>query len=381
MPGRQVLFGRPTEGQPSLATLRHELFIRQFPVEARVSGSANKMVERRTLDPMPAIELRLFKQVDDESDTTEKRKPHFCLGSMIVSVPVDQLTGHTLFAELVGAESEDRIEYLQDGATEVLCGVSMSSLFRGPDEDEGPTLFFAFPNLCVRATGRYRLRFTLSLFGPTAYSTKIAVYSPPFRILAACKYQGVHTSFGVTQRFELDLTWNTATDSTHLTSSLRKNGARVRVRKNARGAKPSHRTTADSGDSPASSTCTLKTRPSKTPVRTLAAHPPLPGPLPILHAPQPRHPSCDVVALLSMGTMDQGHSHRALSAWSSASESLVLQQQNGASVSPFGVGAGEVGFDDEAEEQPIVFDPFLADWYSDDMHILLDDNADFGCEY
>jgi hypothetical protein len=58
---------------------------------------------------------------------------------------------------------------VQDGKTNALCGAFISSLFPVPDpatENQRSTLFFVFPDLGVRATGCFRLRFTLSLLGP-----------------------------------------------------------------------------------------------------------------------------------------------------------------------------------------------------------------------
>ncbi|KAJ7879541.1 hypothetical protein B0H14DRAFT_3434977 [Mycena olivaceomarginata] len=159
-------------------------------------------IERRTLDPLPAVELKFYEPA--EGDGAEK----------IVEVPLDQLTGHALFAELVDADSNAKIEYLPDGKTEALCGLAMSSLFRIPDEDKRPRFFFAFPELGVRATGEFKFRFSLSLFSS-----------------AGC-------------------------NATPLTEALNKfGGARARIRKKATGANPRNRT--DVCESPSTTFVTI----------------------------------------------------------------------------------------------------------------------------
>ncbi|KAJ6498749.1 velvet factor-domain-containing protein [Mycena sanguinolenta] len=330
MPGH-LLGQTRTELQFNPASLRHQLVVRQFPLEARASGSVKKSLERRTLDPMPAVELMLFQQLDDE---TEKR----------------ELTGYALFAELIDPESGNKIEYLRDGATEVLCGVSISSLYRGPDE----TLFFPFPNLGVRATGRFRIRFTLSCFGRLDCSN-LTVCSPPFKMLTASKYRGT-------------------SNATELTLALAKNGALARVRKNARGARPNHRSSEGlRGDDPLStdvSTVDLapdrirSTKPEPSPSKMPMVFSPPPQLL-TLHAPKPRYPSHgEVVAALLTNTMEHVHS--------------PCLDAAGSPFSPMEASEiGEVGFTEDvwATQQPHVFDTFLADWYSDCMHMVVDDEA------
>jgi hypothetical protein len=59
-------------------------------------------------------------------------------------------------------------------------GVFLSSLFRvfpiTDPESKKPTLYFAFPDLAVRAIGEFRLRFTLSFLG-REYGRCITPYS------------------------------------------------------------------------------------------------------------------------------------------------------------------------------------------------------------
>ncbi|KAJ7354600.1 velvet factor-domain-containing protein [Mycena albidolilacea] len=330
----------------SPANLRHELLIRQMPVEARASAKGTH--ERRTLDPLPAVELKFYEPA--EGDAEEK----------IVEVPLDQLTGHALFAELVDAESNAKIEYLPDGKTEALCGLAMSSLFRIPDEDERPAFFFAFPELGVRATGKFKFRFSLSLFSSAGCSTQMAVYSDPFKVVTAASYGGVH-------------------NATPLTEALNKfGGARARIRKKATGANPRNRT--DVCESPSTtfvpstsrtsaraprSTKRGRTRRSECSPRRL---------LPPVYAPQPRH-----LLLSSRGALAAHLMRTAESGGSSASacpevagpfefqHSVLPLDLN--TFAPDAVVPGETW----AAAQPGAFD-FLADWFSDGMvPVILDD--------
>ncbi|KAJ7028534.1 velvet factor [Mycena alexandri] len=151
------MLSHPTIPKQLPECLLHELVIRQMPVEARTSSKRNQGA--RVLDPLPAIELRFFEPV--EGGGPDRR----------VDVALHQrLTGYMLQAALVNTETDEEVEFLAaglDGKTRALCGVFLSSLFPVTDPDSGtPTLFFAFPDLAVRATGEFRLRFTLSIMGP-----------------------------------------------------------------------------------------------------------------------------------------------------------------------------------------------------------------------
>ncbi|KAF8200039.1 velvet factor-domain-containing protein [Mycena galopus ATCC 62051] len=338
-----------TEPQPSPATLRHELVIRQFPSEARASIKTRH--ERRPLDPIPAVELRFFEHADSEDDATEKK----------VTVPMDQLTGYTLFAQLVDAESEKKIEYVRDGTTEALCGISISSLFRGPNEDGRSTLFFAFPNLGVCATGKFRLLFTLSLFGPKGCSTPMAVYSAPFKVVTAANYCGVQ-------------------NASPLTTALALSGARARVRSKARGANPRQRTADDAPS--VSAISSDKSRPLKRGRRSTGRVQPTPLPL-LLHAPQPRYPLNGALTALLAHTTSQrvSSASSAVSAWLSTEGNSFQAQESGSS--PFAVEEvefwdGVMPLDDSEAwfaAQPTEFDPFLADWYSDSVHMSADNEG------
>ncbi|KAJ7162172.1 velvet factor-domain-containing protein [Mycena filopes] len=187
-------------------SLRHELIIRQMPFQARMS--AMKGQERRVLDPVPAIELQLY---DDN-----KRQVEVLLH--------EGLTGYMMTATLVDATTQNEIENVGKRAkTPALCGVFLSAIFpvRYPDS-EATTLFFAFPDLAIRALGKFRLRFTLSVIGPDGCPTLMSVCSEPFTVTTAGNYGGVQ-------------------NSTELTRLLARYGVHARIRNKARGAHPKHR--------------------------------------------------------------------------------------------------------------------------------------------
>ncbi|KAF7357878.1 Velvet factor [Mycena venus] len=333
-----VFSSRCPESIDGSATLRPELVIRQMPAEAR--ASTKKQHERRALDPLPAIELQFF-------DAIERR----------VHIPLYKVTGHTLFAELVGADSEDKVEYLRDEMTEALCGVFISSLFPIPDpetpEPHSTALLFAFPDLGVRATGHFRLRFTLSLFGATGCTTTpLAIYSPPFRVVTAANYGGVQ-------------------NSTPITRALAAHGAHARIRKKARGANP--RSGPRHYHSPASSVSSfsLGTPPhpdARTTFRNARAK---------FTMLSPSAASPCATAAPPDDTVARGASRAGNGSPTFLETSSGHPQGRGPSVKPIDLTfaaeveriAGEVW-----EALPSAFDDFLADWYSDGTPIVFDDD-------
>ncbi|KAJ7680957.1 velvet factor-domain-containing protein [Mycena polygramma] len=249
-----MVLSRKPDSQRGPEGLRYELVVRQMPSQAR--ASSRKCQERRALDPIPAVEL-----VFREPDESGKR----------VRVPHHKVTGYTLLAVLVDAQSGRDIEYLWDGQTEALCGSRFSSVFpvRDPStEERRSTLFFAFPHLGVRETGRFKLRFTLLLFGPKGSTTPLSVCSLPFSVVSAAKYNGVH-------------------NATDLTRALFAGGVHARNRKSAKGAHSCRDPSADA-EVPDHHPPGRPRRPSKPRSRRW-----------FIHAPQPRYPSREAPALLA----------------------------------------------------------------------------------
>ncbi|KAJ7156706.1 hypothetical protein C8R46DRAFT_1294431 [Mycena filopes] len=122
------------------SSLTHELVIRQMPVQ--VCSSRKEEEWPRVLNPMPVIELTFY------NDNEER-----------INVLLHQgLTGYMMRAEI-----EDR----GDSKTGAICGTYLSSIFPVPDPVSGAThLYFAFPDLGIRASGVFRLRFTLHVMSP-----------------------------------------------------------------------------------------------------------------------------------------------------------------------------------------------------------------------
>ncbi|KAJ7502431.1 velvet factor-domain-containing protein [Mycena galericulata] len=236
-------------------SLRHQLIIRQMPEEARASG--RKPQDRRALDPVPTVELRLF----DKGTDQRVRVSHYLL------------TRYTLFAFLVAPDSEKPIQILADGVTDVISGSSISSLFLADDpETDQPTAYFAFPDLGVRLTGEFRLKFVFTTEGRPGDCPIMFCLSESFRVGTATSYGGVQ-------------------NSTPLTRMLAARGVNARIRNNARGSKPKdahapRRRGADlfASASPPSGSGSRPSRTPCTPPRQRAMSPP------IIHAPQPQYP-------------------------------------------------------------------------------------------
>ncbi|KAJ6507334.1 velvet factor-domain-containing protein [Mycena vitilis] len=250
-----MVLGRKPSSQRGPEGLRYELVIRQMPTQARTSS--RKWQGRRALDPIPAVEL-----VFREPDESGKR----------VFVPRYKVTGYSLLAVLVDAQSGRDVEYLWDGQTEALCGSKLSSVFPVCDpstEEKRSTLFFAFPHLGVRETGRFKLRFTLSVLGPKGSTTPLSVCSPPFSVVTSLKYPGVD-------------------NATELTKALYAGGVHTRLnRKVAKGSR-SGRNSSGTAEVLDHHPPGRRRRPSKARGRRW-----------LIHAPQPRYPSREAPALLA----------------------------------------------------------------------------------
>ncbi|KAJ7213003.1 velvet factor-domain-containing protein [Mycena pura] len=171
-------------GQLSLNSLRHELIIHQMPTQAR--ASAKKPKERRALTPMPTVELVFFQ------DT-----PH---GSgQQVPVPVHLLKRYILLASLVEADTGAEIELLSDGATDVLSGASVSSVFFTYADGRAPRAFFACPDLGVRVIGIVRVKFTLTAVGSYGHHVCAEVLSQAFDVVGSASYGGVENATPLTR--------------------------------------------------------------------------------------------------------------------------------------------------------------------------------------
>ncbi|KAJ7092073.1 velvet factor-domain-containing protein [Mycena belliarum] len=197
----------PPRVEGGLERLTYGLVVRQMPTEARAcgrsKGGVSYAVQRRTLDPVPVVELCF---TDPENADTRVRVPKY------------QVHAHFLSARLVPADGcHDRNNFGMDDVNPLI-GSSASELVHAPDpatagpgKSPDPGLFFVFSELGVRPTGEFHLLFTLSICRTDAQAVTINILSEPFRVVSAADYGGVKCA-------------------TPLTSTLAQFGAGVRVR-------------------------------------------------------------------------------------------------------------------------------------------------------
>ncbi|KAJ6538829.1 velvet factor-domain-containing protein [Mycena vulgaris] len=194
------MFIHPNLVEGGLASLRHELVVRQIPVEARA-----RRVDRRILDPPPVVELCFYEP------GTERRVP----------VPLYQLIGYTLQAVLVGADDAE--------VPDALSGPCSFFPFVARESDSGSpgaaSLFFVFPGLSINLTGAFRLRFNLTSLQTNRQAPFHVVFSAPFRVVGSSQFRGLG-------------------DTTQLTRILAAHGASVRLR-TERGTRTRSRATTD----------------------------------------------------------------------------------------------------------------------------------------
>lgn len=189
-----------TDAQGSFSNPDITLIVRQEPREALVL-SAGKEKSRKPVDPPPIIQLK----VNDKVEVSQ----HFTQSPHLFAV-----------ADLWCADKDERYERAEDRGTpskSYLCGGLVSSLHRLKDIDNKDGAFFIFGDISVRATGTFRLQFSLY---DLQMDQNAAVYlgsimTKPFKVLAAKDFQGLE-------------------ESTYLSRAFSDQGVRLRLRKEPR---------------------------------------------------------------------------------------------------------------------------------------------------
>ncbi|KAL8945998.1 MAG: hypothetical protein Q9222_007544 [Ikaeria aurantiellina] len=197
-------------------TMRYNLSVRQQPLAARACGMGER--DRRVVDPPPIVQLSL--QNFDSSSPAD-------LAAL-------KYGWNILHCALIDSSGRD-ITSTQDPhdpkkMSRRLMGTIVSSPFIGTDPAAPPSMdqdartgcFFIFPDLSCRQTGHYRLRFTLmqvdvpNLPEGSSSMTLGVVESDFFEVFLAKDFPGMRAS-------------------TALTKELKRQGARVSIKKGNEG--------------------------------------------------------------------------------------------------------------------------------------------------
>ncbi|KAJ3166110.1 hypothetical protein HDU88_003657 [Geranomyces variabilis] len=213
---------------PSLAPRRlfpyvckNELIIRQQPNRARMCGFGSK--DYRPVDPAPILQLMRRDEygrpvVDYQEATT--LVCHASLwsadGSEERSVVINPAGLPTRFETLPPQEAHVFANQAPGEAyVSTLCGSLVSPCYVFTDLDGQKTLFFAFPDLSVRTSGQYSLRFSLFDIGQDSSHAIAFVLSGLIEVYPAKMFPGM-------------------TESSALSKCLARQGVKLHIRSDIR---------------------------------------------------------------------------------------------------------------------------------------------------
>lgn len=184
------------------------LEIVEQPQQCRMSGLADK--DRRPIDPAPIVKLVTIncfhrdslKGEDDENDELES--PFYVLHASLWSEDM------TTQFDLVEGVYPYTVRFLMGSL------VSSPSILYNLQDERG--IYFAFPDLSVRMTGIYRLKFSLLHLAMNKVITE--VFTNPFIVYSAKSYPGMK-------------------ESSSLSKHLARQGLKLTVRSQSRGKRDS----------------------------------------------------------------------------------------------------------------------------------------------
>ncbi|KAL1930067.1 hypothetical protein VTP01DRAFT_1221 [Rhizomucor pusillus] len=176
-----------SEPKTSFASLSTscELIVRQQPIRSRMCGVGER-VDRRPIDPPPILQLKVNNPNDTEDvmDSLHSLSPYLFVAAI-----------------LVPAESnpEDRLEITFHSRLTI--GRTVSSLYILRDLDNTEGAFFIFPDISVRADGRYRLRMCLFELEESNVCYRQSVLTEEFIVYSAKKFPGMYESCPLARHF------------------------------------------------------------------------------------------------------------------------------------------------------------------------------------
>lgn len=177
---------------PSIRRQGYKLYIRQQPVAARSCGFGER--DRRVIDPPPIVELK----IEDPTATPEEIR---------VALRVPFAVMHCTIWDDAGAKDISFMpeEYRQQRR---LMGTTVSSPFNGRDEKGVDGCFFCFPDLSVRTSGAFRLKFVLVMVDPmqnypgARHPVRAQAMSDVFTVYSAKDFPGMQASTPLTKKLK-----------------------------------------------------------------------------------------------------------------------------------------------------------------------------------
>ncbi|KAJ3165726.1 hypothetical protein HDU88_003919 [Geranomyces variabilis] len=216
---------------------RCELVIRQQPDRARMIGFGE--IDRRPIDPPPIIEIKL------SSASGVARVSHTAAARVVAHASLLSESGAhernlVLTPSLKGPIPASAWGHQGHGAVPVLVGNMVAECQVWTDLDGSESMFFTFPDISIRVSGKYRLRFVVvdiknSRDMDIGASAAGSAVNDPLRQLGAQS---------PTQRAEIFSDVFTAyhpknfpglADSTQLSKHLAVQGARIHIRQDGHG--------------------------------------------------------------------------------------------------------------------------------------------------
>ncbi|KAH8198680.1 hypothetical protein TruAng_007139 [Truncatella angustata] len=194
----------PSRSQPQVRTnsiqspgtsairFNYALTIRQQPMAARSCGFGER--DRRVIDPPPIVEVKVDDPLATPGDVREALRIPF----MVMHCTIWDDTGKQDISFMPE-------EYRQQRR---LMGTAVASPFTGRDETGVEGCFFCFPDLSVRTSGTFKLKFILVMADPlinfigARHRIRASAISEVFTVYSAKDFPGMQASTPLTKKLK-----------------------------------------------------------------------------------------------------------------------------------------------------------------------------------
>ncbi|KAH6654418.1 velvet factor, partial [Truncatella angustata] len=170
----------------------YALTIRQQPMAARSCGFGER--DRRVIDPPPIVEVKVDDPLATPGDVREALRIPF----MVMHCTIWDDTGKQDISFMPE-------EYRQQRR---LMGTAVASPFTGRDETGVEGCFFCFPDLSVRTSGTFKLKFILVMADPlinfigARHRIRASAISEVFTVYSAKDFPGMQASTPLTKKLK-----------------------------------------------------------------------------------------------------------------------------------------------------------------------------------
>ncbi|KAJ3151895.1 hypothetical protein HDU86_006027 [Geranomyces michiganensis] len=216
---------------------RCELVIRQQPDRARMIGFGE--IDRRPIDPPPIIEIKLVSEagISIVSHTAAAR---VVAHASLLSESGLQERNLVLTPSLKGPIPASAWGHQGHGAVPVLVGNMVAECQVWTDLDGSESMFFTFPDISIRVSGKYRLRFVVVDIKNSSRDLDLtlidrsSILSDPQRLGAQSPTHRAEVLSDVFTAYH-PKNFPGLADSTQLSKHLAVQGARIHIRQDGHG--------------------------------------------------------------------------------------------------------------------------------------------------